>query len=440
MSDFTSIDPQTMATQLASYDVMALQAALKKQQTSLTGQQDALKALKSAMTDFRTALTALNKTNNGLLTNKVTTSLDNIANVTANSNATKGTYNLYVEQLAGSHQVAFDEMTDDAVKGATGTFTLEVNGKSIDIEMDGLETMSDLARAINKTNDGSENSPAITASLIRTDGEVKLMLSSDKTGAENELKLSGDIPAAMDTGKTTTISEAKDAIVYLGGKDSGLKITNSTNKLDGVIEGVTVELNQAQKDGDAPLRINVNTDTSETETQVKAFIDAYNTMRDSLGKLTASGSGGTDRGAFAGDAGIASLERELNNMIRTNVDGLDMTKFGITADKDGKLELDSEKLEKMLTDNPTQLTALFNGNDGLIKKMDKSLDKYLNSTNGVIKGRQESLDRQETQLTDRSDKISTRYENSYNRYLKQFTQLQQVMSQMNNTMSMFGLV
>ena len=127
-------------------------------------------------------------------------------------------------------------------------------------------------------------------------------------------------------------------------------------------------------------------------------------------------------------------------MIRTNVDGLDMTKFGITADKDGKLELDSEKLEKMLTDNPTQLTALFNGNDGLIKKMDKSLDKYLNSTNGVIKGRQESLDRQETQLTDRSDKISTRYENSYNRYLKQFTQLQQVMSQMNNTMSMFGLV
>ena len=53
MSDFTSIDPQTMATQLASYDVMALQAALKKQQTSLTGQQDALKALKTAMTDFR---------------------------------------------------------------------------------------------------------------------------------------------------------------------------------------------------------------------------------------------------------------------------------------------------------------------------------------------------------------------------------------------------
>jgi flagellar hook-associated protein 2 len=163
-------------------------------------------------------------------------------------------------------------------------------------------------------------------------------------------------------------------------------------------------------------------------------------MRDSLGKLTASGSGGKDRGAFAGDAGIASLERELNNMVRTNIDGLDMTKFGITADKDGKLELDSEKLEKMLTDNPTQLTALFNGNEGLIKKMDKSLDKYLNSTNGVIKGRQESLDRQETQLTDRSDKISTRYDNSYNRYLKQFTQLQQVMSQMNNTMSMFGLV
>lgn len=33
--------------------------------------------------------------------------------------------------------------------------------------------------------------------------------------------------------------------------------------------------------------------------------------------------------------------------------------------------------------------------------------------------------------------MNTRYESSYNRYLKQFTQLQKIMTQMNNTMSMF---
>ncbi|VFS61222.1 Uncharacterised protein [Kluyvera cryocrescens] len=34
--------------------------------------------------------------------------------------------------------------------------------------------------------------------------------------------------------------------------------------------------------------------------------------------------------------------------------------------------------------------------------------------------------------------MNTRYESSYNRYLKQFTQLQSLMTQMNNTMSMFS--
>jgi flagellar hook-associated protein 2 len=438
MSDLTSLDPQTLATQLAGYDILAMQTALKKQTSSLQSQQTALAALRTAMTTFRSAMSSLNKTDNGMLQNTATTNVDGIATVTANSTAQKGSYSVFVKQLASQHQMAYDNLSDDDIKNATGTMSITINGESVDIEMDGLESLSDLTGAINN----SEDNPGVTASLIRTDGQVSLMFSSDETGAKNEVAIDASNMDSASADKFAasnqeTITKAADAIFRLG--DSTKEYTSSSNTLDQLIDGVTIELTKAQAEGDAPLRINVGTDSAATKEQVQSFVDAYNAMRSSLSSLTASGTGGTDRGAFAGDSGIASLDRELNDVLRTQFGGKDMTSYGITADKDGNLTIDSEKLDDALKEDPTGLTTLFNGNDGLIKKMDKSMDKYLNSTNGLLKGRQETLDRQQTEIDSKTDKINTRYETSYNRYLKQFTQLQSIMTQMNNTMSMFGL-
>lgn len=438
MSDLSGLDPQTLATQLAGYDILALQTQLKKQSSSLQSQKTALNALRTAMTTFRSAMTALNKTDNGMLQNTATTNVEGIATVTASSSAQKGSYSIFVKQLASQHQMSYDDMSDDDIKNATGTMSITINGESVDIEMDSLENLSDLTSAINNSDDN----PGVTASLIRTDGNVSLMFSSDETGAKNVVEINTSnmdsaSAAKFDASNQETITAAADAIFRMG--DSSKEYTNGSNTLDKLIDGVTIELTKTQVDGDAPLRITVGTDSTATKEQVQSFVDAYNAMRTSLGSLTASGSGGTDRGAFAGDSGIASLDRELNEILRTQFGGKDMTAFGITADKEGNLTVDSEKLDEALKADPASLTSLFNGNDGLMKKMDKSLDKYLNSSNGLLKGRQETLDRQESEITKKTDKINTRYENSYNRYLKQFTQLQSIMTQMNNTMSMFGL-
>ncbi|WP_413499232.1 flagellar filament capping protein FliD [Buttiauxella gaviniae] len=437
MTDFSSIDPQTMAKQLAGFDVQTLQSQLKTQKARLTAQQNALKALKSNLTDFRTSLTNLNKSSSGMLKTSASMSVENMAKATTTSDARKGTYNLFIEQLASSHQVAYDGLKDDDVKSATGSMTISLGSSAnpMTIDMDGIDSLAGLAKAIN----GMDGNPGVTASLVRTGGEVRLMLSSDKSGAENAITLSGG-PAAM-TSDVRTISAPQDAKVWLGDpQNGGMPITNSTNTLTDLIEGVTLELNQTHKAGDAPLRINVGVDTTETQNQVNSFVEAYNKLVGTLGSLTASGSSSTDRGAFAGDASITSLRRELNDMLRTSIDGLDITQFGLSADKDGKLTLDNDKLKEKLTDDPGKLNALFNGNGGLLKKMDKSLDRLLSITSGDIKSREETNRRRETELSDRSDKINTRYDTAYNRYLQQFTRMQSVLQQMNNTASMFGLV
>lgn len=429
MADFSSIDPQTLAQQLASYDILSLQNQLKTKTSTMNSQKKALDALKTALGDFRTAMSGLNGDNAGMLKNSVTMNREGIANITANSNALKGTYNIEVTKLASAHQIGFEGMTDEDIKNRTGTMDIKLGEKTISVNLDDMESLSDLTKAIN----GNEDNPGVTASLIRTDGSVTLMLSSDESGAKNTIDVSGT--GGFNMADAQVISPASDSEIKMG----DMTFTNSSNTLDKLIDGVTIELTSLTEAG-KPLTVSVNTDNSGTKEQLQAFVDAYNTLQDTLTSLTKSGSGDDEtRGAFAGDATMSSLDRELNDVMRQVFGGKRMSDFGITADRDGKLEINSKKLDAAIKADPQTLNDLFNGKEGMLSKMDKSLDRYLNSTNGLLKGRQDVLDRQQSDIDTKTDAMNARYESSYNRYLKQFTQLQKAMSQMNNTMSMFGL-
>lgn len=441
MSDFTSIDPSTLATQMAGFDIQAMQAAIKKQSSSLTAQRTALSSLRSALTTFRSAISAMNTSSSTVLKNSASMNQEGIATITASAAARKGNYSLNVTQLATAQQTGYGDLTDDSIKNASGTLSISVNGQSIDVEMDGLNSLKDFAAAVNKAefpDDGSGERAGVTASLVRTDGKVMLMLSSDQTGEKNQIALDTSRlsdPALFDGGEE--ISKAQNAKFTLG--SSATVLESSSNTLDNLVEGVSIQLTgTTQKD--KPLVISIDTDASGTQEQVQAFVDAYNTLKDSLKELTASGSGGKTRGAFAGDASMSSLTSELSNMLRGTFGEQNMTKFGITADKDGKLKLDAEVLKTQLKKDPQAMTDFFNGDSGLLKTMDKSMDKYLSTTSGLLKGREETLDREQKDIDTKTEKMQNRYDSSYNRYLKQFTQLQQIMAQMNNTMSMFGLV
>lgn len=433
MADFSSIDPQTLAQQLATYDIASLQNQLKTKTTTMDAQKKALDALKTALTDFRTAMSGLNKTNEGMLKNLVSMNREGIANVTANSNALKGTYNIDVKALASAHQIGFSQMSDEAIKNASGTMDITLgtgaDAETITVDLTDMESLSDLTKAIN----GNEDNPGVTASLIRTDGEVTLMLSSDESGAKNTISVTS--PNGLDLSKPQTISEAADSVIKMG----EMTFTNSSNTLDKLIDGVTIELTSVTEEN-KPLTLSVGTDSAGTKEQLQTFVDAYNTLQDTLSKLTKSGNGDDEsRGAFAGDATMSSLDRELNDVMRQVFGEKRMSDFGITADREGKLQIDSKKLDDAIKADPQKLNDLFNGKEGMLSAMDKSLDRYLNSTNGLLKGRQDVLTRQQNDIDTKTEAMNTRYESSYNRYLKQFTQLQKAMAQMNNTMSMFGI-
>ncbi|WP_369789322.1 flagellar filament capping protein FliD [Rouxiella sp. WC2420] len=429
MFDTGSIDPQGQVTKLAGLDVKRLDDQLAREKRSQDAQQKALTAISGEMGHFRSSLKSLNRDENGVLQNSVTTSEEHIATVTANSTAAKGNYDITVKQLATAQQIELSGLDDAAVKAAKGTLSLTVDGKTLKIDLSKQNSLAELQKTINA---GGKDAPAITASLIRANGKVSLMLSSDNSGKKNALSLSG-LPSGV---KQTTVSNAQNAVIRFNGRD----VESDNNKIENLVDGVTVELNKAQVSGAKPLHIQVATSNKDTTAQLQKLVDAYNKMLDSMGASTAIGSKTTQRGVFAGDASIASLDRNLKSLLRTTIGGKNISQFGLSADKTGHLTLDSSKLDSALKLDPKALTTLFNGKDGLVKKLDQSLDAYLNKNTGMFKQRQDTLDHQGRASVKQKEAIDNRYQASYDRYLAQFTQLQTVMGKMNDTLGMLGLI
>jgi len=70
--------------------------------------------------------------------------------------------------------------------------------------------------------------------------------------------------------------------------------------------------------------------------------------------------------------------------------------------------------------------------------MNTYLKTWLDSGNGQIKRRQDSVQAQQRDITTRQARLDEQFAMSYERYLLQFTQLQSLMGQLNQTSGMFG--
>ncbi|EKN6151504.1 flagellar hook protein [Yersinia enterocolitica] len=392
-----------------------------KLEQQLKTQQAAVDKQKSGLSAFRTALKDLSKVEEGLLKNKASTSIKEVATISANEKALKGSYSFFVEKLASAHQLAYTGLTDDKVKAESGPLELTVNGQSFSVELKSVETLADLAHAINNAKDN----PGITASVVRSNGENILLLTSDKSGAANKIEFANSHPAIFSTTNQKELSSAEDSVVYIGDKSKDLKIESSSNTLDKVIDGVTIELVKVQKPGDPLLEVKIEVEPAQTETQIKKFIDAFNSAKSAVSSNNNN------------DSLSTTLKHNLNSLVSQSYGGKTLGMMGVSFDRNGDLKLDSKKLTEVLKTSPTLITDLMSGPDGLINKMDKALDPYLNASNGSLKMRSEMLSMRKTSLESAKDGLENNYQRALRNNLLKFNRLNEMMDKMQSTMNMF---
>ena len=424
------IDPASMAMQLVAIERQNMDKLLKKQMDSIKAQQSAISTLTTKLSSFQTMLKDLNKASN-LQAQKATMSQEGLMTVTSNGKASSGQYNFFVEQLAQSHQVGLSLDSETAPLPADGVFSLTVKGKSVDIDLASLPagaTVKDLVSHINNAKDN----PGVKATLVRTDGKVNMVLTSKESGEVNAItvKYSGDAGSSLGTAvaKQSEITKAQDAKLQMGGNNP-LTITSASNKIENVVDGLTLQLTKAQKSGDAPLQVTVEQDKEAVTGSLKKFVDSYNELVDELAKMTSSDPKAP--GALSSDSGVRSLKSMLANSVRDLPNGLSLSSLGIKTDKTGKLSFNETDFNKALEKDPELLGKALMGDDGLLKRMSDSLDPYT-KRDGALKGRKSGLEASEKRVNERMEALDRRMNSAYKRYLNQFTTMNQMMQTMGN--------
>ncbi|OCA62487.1 LafB [Aeromonas piscicola] len=422
------IDPATTAMQLVAIERKNMDALLKKQMDGIKGQQSALSTLNTKLSTFQTMLKDLNKASN-LQAQKATMSQDGVMTVTSNGKASSGQYNFFVEQLAQSHQIGLSLDSETAPLPADGVFSLTVKGKTIDIDLATLPAGSTVKDLVSHINDAKDN-PGVKATLVRTDGKVNMVLTSKDSGLENAITVnyrgdaSNSLGAAI-SGKTD-ITKAQDAKLRMGG-DNPLTIISASNKIENVVDGLTLQLTKAQKSGDAPLLVNIEQDKEAVTGSLKKFVESYNELVDELAKMTSSDPKAP--GALSSDSGVRSLKSVLSNSVRDLPNGMSLSSLGIKTDKAGKLSFSETDFNKALEKDPELLGKALMGDDGLLKRMSDSLDPYT-KRDGALKGRKSGLEASEKRVNERMEALDRRMDSAYKRYLNQFTTMNQMLQTM----------
>ena len=436
----TNYDPATTAQALAESFTSGRQTILTRQSTAATAAEKGLNTLGSALGSFQSSLATLTGLNKTISANSAVFSDTSVASASATAAASAGTYSFFVEQVASAHKVSYGGLTDFA---GGGSLTLGVGSGSFPVNLGTKAnwTVRELAAAIN----GATGNTSMSASVVTTGTTSELVLTSTATGAANTITVSSTGANAALASKLAAapnqLAPAQDAVVRIGSA-SGTAIRQASNTLS-VIDGVNMTISKAQTAGSAPVTLTVAADSSKTSSNVQAFVDAYNKLKSVIDGLVSPGdpaSGGA-AGAFAGDSGVRALRDRLVDMVRSSGTP-SLATYGIIANRQGTLSLDSARLTKALAANPTGLDTLIGSAastapTGIAGKLDTYLKVWTNSANGQINSRKDAVSKLQVSLTDRQTALDKQYDGAYARYLAQFSQLQTVQSSMSYNTSLF---
>ena len=425
----SGLDVDGIVSQLMTFERRPLNI-LDSLESSLKSQLSSYGRLKSALSTFEDAMGNLSSISKFQI-HTATSSDENTFTASADANAAPGSYSVQVERLAEAHKLA---TTGVDYAGQTGTFTVNVGSTSFDVTIDATNnTLEGIRDAIN----AAAGNDVVTATTVNADAGTELILTANDTGAANAITFtagtldpSTDIGLESQNGLTTPGDPASfsaanlDASVLI----DGFSVTSSSNTMDNALNGVT--LNLVQADVGVAKTLTVTKDIEAVKNSVQEFVDSYNALRSTISDLGKKG------GDLQGDSGLLSIERSLQNIFNVSPTGLDydsLADVGITTNTDGSLSLDSTELETQLSSNFSGVADLFaNDNQGYAFRFDALAGELL-QTDGLIDGRESSINSRIDSVGDRKDAMEYRMGLIEERLRKQFTALDSLIVEMNST-------
>ncbi|MCX5724307.1 MAG: flagellar filament capping protein FliD [Nitrospirae bacterium] len=158
-----------------------------------------------------------------------------------------------------------------------------------------------------------------------------------------------------------TFQTGQDAVVVV----DGTTYTKATNNVADIIQGVTLNLQQA--DSTNGVNVTVTSDASAAVAKIKNFVTAYNDFNTFLNGQLNYDPTTKLAGPLLGDPAVRAIQRQLKDVVSGQIPGLttgkaNLSQIGITSNsKTGALTVNDTILSSAISSDPTGVRRLFLG-------------------------------------------------------------------------------
>ena len=491
----SGLDTESMVESAVS-GIQSKITGLQQDRTKLEWEQEAYRSIIDKMTSFAGRYTdytsntnllsslffnnAMKVTADGTYASKVSATGKSTSDISIRkaTMATAATYSSISSALAGAKL----DTTKKIGELVQGDLSLTINGEKIE----GITADSTIADILSKINKSEAN---VTATYSEATGEF--YLKNKETGA-GMITFGGSVAEALFGAYDSTLA-AKGAgndatlIMTVNGKEN-VTVTDKSNQIN--VDGMTIIIKgnfEVTGDQEA-VSFTTAVDADKIVDAIKSMVNDYNEMANEIKEAYSTQPMYTSKGKryepltekdqedmsesaiekyeekaktglLFGDSNLSALYSEL----RSVMNDLGFADIGLTTEyNSGKttLVLDENKLRSVLETNPDKVTETFAGGEtvgsnttGLMEKLKGTLDNYAKTTGtkgilvqlaGTTKSPLSLNDNTyKSKLDDLDAKIERWQEKLADKvdyYTKQFTRLEQLISEMNaQSSTLYGL-
>lgn len=415
----TNLDIQGIVQKLVAAETAPKQSQINSQTLKATTSLSSIGKIQAALDAFRGALTTMTASSNTAFSGLSGSSSDEkIATVSLGNGAAAGSFALVVNKLATASKIStsvFAGGSQSVVNTGTAptTLTIEQSGNQYDISIPADATLQEVRDSIN----AQYSNQGLSANILSDANGSRLVLTSNVTGKDTDIKLSGNSGLEKGTSVVTVPQNAQYTL-------DGLAMESASNSVTDVVSGVTIKFLgtspvPVKADGTplppTPTTISVTGSSTTLKSSVKGFVDTYNALMTAINaetKVTTNPDGSITSGALTGDTSlrtlVSSVRNELNAMSGTGSMKA-LSQFGVTTDqKTGLLSIDDKKWDAAVTTNASDINGIFSGDSGLLARMTKATDSYAMTITGVFAARTASLTESLNDLKKQQDTLNAR--------------------------------
>lgn len=421
---------------------------LETKKNTLTNNKSIFNSINLKLKSLRDAASAFTDLGSFQVSSAVSSDTSKLM-ATGGGSSVNGNYTVEVGRLAKQQMNATNSIQVKGTDGKDIKFSaddlaeaksISIGGKSIvlsdDLDLTNKsysDALSAIAGQINKQFGD------VQASVVQTSDGYKSLVVTAKDG--KTIDMSG-------TGSFTLNNKVTAQPATL--KVNGIDITSSSNTVKDAIPGVTLQL---LAEG-STANVEVKQDADKITEKVQTFVDAYNDVvkliRENTKKIENKKDANGNYIDFKTNLQSDSLLRQLNSELYDIVSGVSGSKdgfrllsdIGLEIDKGkksasemtGVLSFDKDVFKKKLSDNPSQVEDLFNGDAGLGTLAKDRIYNYTKA-NGLMELKRKGFEEDINFIDDEMENMEVRLTQKEERLTKQYTQMEVALSKLKNQQS-----